>query len=266
MSITGLNARVRQLALATDMFSNVVRAIPIRAPFGRSMLVLAPHQDDEIIGCGGALALQLEAKRPAHILFLQDGGNEHEAVGMTREQLVALRNSESERAALAIGAGAPQFLGWQDLAAAATTIAEQVRGVIVERNVDSIFAPFVLDNHPDHRIANYILADALRGLDRTVRIFGYEVWSLCIPNVIVIIDDVIRRKMDALSCFAYANQAVDYSQSTIGLNMYHSRKLGAGMCRYAECFFEIPNQEYIGLVDHLRKSEFPSAKGVADSA
>jgi LmbE family N-acetylglucosaminyl deacetylase len=258
-SILSVDARVRQLAVATDLFANVLRPIPIRAPFGRSMLVLAPHQDDEIIGCGGALALQVGAKRDAHILLLQDGGNEHEAAGMSRPDLVALRNRESERAAAAIGAEPPRFLGYPDLRAASRAAAEEIRASVVERKVDAVFVPFILDSHPDHRMTNYILADALRGLDGKVRVFGYEVWSLCIPNVILPIDEEIERKLDALSCFEYANQAVDYLQSTKGLNMYHSRKLGAGICKHAECFFEAPREEYIALVDQLREAEFPTA-------
>ncbi len=46
-----IELRMLALASATDYFSNFVRAIPIRAPFGKSIVVIAPHQDDEAIGC-----------------------------------------------------------------------------------------------------------------------------------------------------------------------------------------------------------------------
>ena len=62
---------------------------------------------------------------------------------------------------------------------------EQVRGIITERKADAIFVPFVLDAHPDHRSANDILAEALKGIDWNVRVFGYEVWGLCIPNCLL---------------------------------------------------------------------------------
>jgi hypothetical protein len=88
-------------------------------------------------------------------------------------------------------------------------------------------------------------------------VFGYEVWGLTIPNVIVVIDDVIEQKLAMLACFDFANKAVDYVRSTEGLNMYRSRLLASGMCKYAECFFEIPRQEYVELTDRVRAAERP---------
>ena len=72
--------------------------------------------------------------------------------------------------------------------------------------------------------------------------------------MLVIIDEVIEDKKKMLSCFQWANTAVDYTHSTIGLNMFHSRMLGAGQCRYAERFFEVPRKEYIELVERVRAS------------
>lgn len=254
-TIENYDLRLLQLASLTDYFSNFVRAIPIQPPFGNSMLVVAPHQDDEAIGCGGALALQVRAQRPAFIVLMQDGAEGHEELGMTRQDLVALRNEESRRAAALLGIEPPRFLGHANLTANSSQAAEELREIIFDRKVDAIFAPFLLDGHPDHRTTCYIVADALKSIDWNVRVFGYEVWGLCIPNVIVVIDEVIQQKLDMLTCFEFANKALDYIQSTKGLNMYRSRMLGSGMCKYAECFFEIPRQEYIELAERVKAAE-----------
>lgn len=251
-SLGDVDLRVQQLAAAADYFSSSIRPIPIVAPFGRSMLVIAPHQDDEAIGCGGALALQVRAKGAASVVILQDGADGYDELGFTRQNLVTLRNEESRRAAAVLGLEPPGFLNHADLGAASRQAAEEVRKILIDRRVDAVFVPFILDGHPDHRTANYILAEALRAVDWNVRVFGYEVWGLCIPNVIVVIDEVMEQKIEMLSCFDFANKAVDYVQSTKGLNMYHSRMLGAGMCKYAERFFEIPRQEYIELVEKVQ--------------
>jgi N-acetylglucosamine malate deacetylase 1 len=250
-SLSGLNLRLQDLASAADLFSNAVSPIPIRAPFGESMLIVAPHQDDEAIGCGGALALQVRTGRAAHIVILQDGGDEYEDLGMRREVLVSLRNEESRRAAAVLGLASPRCLNHARLAAEAPQAIEELSAMIAEVHADAVFVPFLLDGHPDHRTANYIVAQALKTVGWKVRVLGYEVWGLTLPNVLVVIDDVIEQKLQMLSCFDYANKAVDYVHSTKGLNMYRSRLLGAGMCQYAECFFEIPRQEYIDVVERI---------------
>ena len=252
-----LDVRVAQLAAVTDYFSSSIRPIPLRAPFGRSILVVAPHQDDEAIGCRGVLALQVRAGGAASILLMQDGADGHDDLGMSRQELMSLRNDESTRAAAALGLEPPRFLNHANLLADFEKAANEVRSVMKEKQVDSIFVPLFLDGHPDHRTTNYILADALRGLDRDIRVFSYEVWGLCVPNVIVVIDEVIDQKIKMLSCYDFANKAVDYIHSTKGLNMYHSRLLGSGLCQYAEGFFEV-GLEYIELVDKIRSVDKPS--------
>lgn len=251
-SISSVEMRTRQLAAATDFFTGLLRPIPIRAPFGESVLVLAPHQDDETIGCGGALALQVRSGKRAFVLLLQDGADGCENVGMSRTQLSALRNAESERAAALLGLEPPRFLGHPDLNAAAPAITAELVRLMTERKVDAVFVPFPLDNHPDHRTTAHLLADALRSVAWPVRVFCYEVWGYCIPNVVVVIDEVAQLKSDMLARFTFANQAVDYQHTTLGLNAFHSRLLGAGECRYAERFFELPREEYIDFIARLR--------------
>jgi LmbE family N-acetylglucosaminyl deacetylase len=262
-----IDLRVQQLASMTDYFSPLVRPIPIRAPFGDSMLVVAPHQDDEIIGCGGALALQVRAGRAAFVAILQDGADGYEELGMTREALSTLRNEESRRAVAQLGIEPPLFTGYADLRANMAAATDALRRILVERKVDALFVPWMLDGHPDHRTANYIAADAIRDLPRDIRVFAYEVWGLTVPNVIVVIDEAIEQKLAMLSSFTFANKAIDYMQSTKGLNMYRTRLLGSGMSRYAECFFEAPRTEYVELADRVRLSENPAvADGVRRGA
>jgi N-acetylglucosamine malate deacetylase 1 len=250
-----IDLRMLALASVTDYFTAFVRPVRVKAPFGKSMLIVAPHQDDEAIGCGGALVLQVRSGKSAAIVLLQDGADGHEELGMPRRALTELRNEESRQAAAAVGVEAPVFLDHPRLAESVPQASEQVRGIVKQRKADAIFVPFVLDAHPDHRWANYILAEALKGIDWNIRVFGYEVWGLCIPNVLVVIDDVIEDKMRMVSCYTWANRAIDYVQSTRGLNMYHSRMLGAGECRYAERFFELPGKDYIELVERIRAAD-----------
>jgi N-acetylglucosamine malate deacetylase 1 len=250
-----LDIRLQALASATDFFSGVVTPIRITAPFGKSMLVVAPHQDDEVIGCGGALALQALSGYTASVVILHDGADEHGSVSMSRDALEELRNEESRDAAREISIAPPIFFGLRELRSSAEATAQTLRRLIEEQHVDAIFTPFVLDGHPDHRACNFILAKALVELNRTIRIFQYEVWSHCIPNVLVVIDSVADKKEKMLACFKFANKAINYSHATKGLNMFHSRLLPAGEASYVECFFELPRKEFVELVEKVEQAE-----------
>jgi len=258
--LADIDLRMLALASVTDYFSDFVRAIPIRAPFGKSMVVIAPHQDDEAIGCGGALVLQVRSGQAASVVVLQDGADACGEAGFTREALRQLRNGESGRAAALVPMAAPVFLNHEALTDSAAQVSELLE-ILASRKADAVFVPFVLDGSPDHRAANYILAGALRQVSWNVRVFGYEVWGLCIPNVILSIDDVIETKTEMIRCYDFANSALDYAHSTRGLNMFHSRMLAAGQCRYAERFFELPREEYIALTDRVRAADLPAGTG-----
>src|SRR5262249_23697487 len=77
-AVGDVDVRMQTLAAATDYLSSSVRSIPIQAPFGKSMLIVAPHQDDETIGCGGALALQVRSGNAVSIVIVQDGADGHD--------------------------------------------------------------------------------------------------------------------------------------------------------------------------------------------
>lgn len=252
--LNSLNRRTLELGAVLDHFGPTVRPIRIREPFGETMLVIAPHQDDEIIGCGGALALAARAGKPVHIIMLQDGADEHDGLGMPREALRDLRNAESSAAA-EIGGASISFLNFPDLCRDAQKASAHLRDHICRDKVDVVFTPWLLDTHQDHRTTNRILAKALRDVPHPVRVLCYEVWGLCLPNVVVVIDEVIETKRRMLECFRFANSAIDYTHTTIGLSMYRSRLLGSGTARHVEAFTEMPGTEFVELVRRLDGSD-----------
>jgi LmbE family N-acetylglucosaminyl deacetylase len=249
-----IDLNLQRLAALSDSFSGSVKPIPLEAPFGKSMLVVAPHQDDEAIGCGGVVALQARGGRPVQVVLVQDGADGCEDQGMTREQLRDLRNEESRRSAAIVGAQM-HFLNHPRLLPDAPGIVAQLAALLIQHKVDVVLTPYLLDGHLDHRHTNLLLAEALKQVSWPVRVLGYEVWGLCIPNVIVNIDAVIETKLEMLRCFTFANQALDYTNTTKGLNMYRSRLYSTGRCSYAECFFEVPREEFIALVDRIKAIE-----------
>ena len=52
-------------------------------------LVLAPHPDDEVYGCGGAVALHVQAGHRVHVVILTDGAGQAGAPEV-RERMTAI--------------------------------------------------------------------------------------------------------------------------------------------------------------------------------
>ena len=79
---------------------------PIEAsalPAAQKVLVIAPHPDDEIFGCGGAIACYAKSSVPVHVHILTDGAGY--APDAKRSQIREIRNAESTQALATLGAG-----------------------------------------------------------------------------------------------------------------------------------------------------------------
>jgi hypothetical protein len=71
----------------------------------RSILVLAPHQDDETIGAGGTLLLAKKAGVELHVLFVTDGRSKGAvSYAATPEEVVQVRNREAAEVCSLLGA------------------------------------------------------------------------------------------------------------------------------------------------------------------
>src|SRR4051794_35115145 len=80
-------------------------------------LVIAPHPDDEVLGCGGVIAPLKQAEIPVQVIIASDGSASHPgSTTYPPAVLAALRRAESE-AGLAILGVSPEdvtFTGWPD--------------------------------------------------------------------------------------------------------------------------------------------------------
>ncbi|MEH2410397.1 PIG-L deacetylase family protein [Nostoc sp.] len=62
----------------------------------KSALIFAPHQDDEVLGCGGIIALKREQGVPVKVVFVTDGGASHADYSkITREEIIQIRRQEA---------------------------------------------------------------------------------------------------------------------------------------------------------------------------
>jgi LmbE family N-acetylglucosaminyl deacetylase len=151
-------------------------------------LILAPHPDDESLGCGGLIAACVAAGRPPLVAILTDGAGSHPNSQAFPPDRLRERRAREVRAAVGILGLAPGrliFLNQPDRAAplggpgfeaASRTLLAQIRQ---ERACTAILAPWRHDPHCDHKAAS-LLASAVAS-SAAIRHIAYPVWGWTLP-------------------------------------------------------------------------------------
>lgn len=228
------------------------------------VLVLAPHPDDEIIGCGGTLSRLIEAGSSVSVLHLTDGAATSALDGAPEAARRTIRLREAELVADEMGFA--DTISWgdrqEDFVCDAGRVAE-LRAVLERTTPDLVFVPFINDPHHDHLTANRLLAAALAAgfTGCEPRIVGYEVWSLVPTNLVCTIDEQWRTKSRMLLRYRTAMKTVNYVGRCRVQAGYHARTL-LGKRGLAEAFFELSAAAYIALVGGL-KEERANASGAS---
>ena len=235
--------------------------VPIEDFSEGRVLVLAPHMDDEIIGCGGALCRHVNAGAPVTVVWLTDGSRGDPNLGLlppssslTSEQkrLVATRHHESTSAADTIGVQERIFLDEPDGALSPSPrVIERLRGIIGDSDPAVIYLPSLLDTHPDHWAATSILYECATALPNPgPRVRQYEVWSPLLANCLAGIGDQVDVKRRALEQFTSQLANLDLVECTLGLNRYRALHPAVDS-NYAEAFFESSITEFRTLYERL---------------
>lgn len=211
---------------------------PLEIPARGRVLVIAPHADDESLGCGGTLATLAAQGLEVLVVVVTDGrlgDPEHRVDG----DVVAIRQQEARAAAQVLGIGPPEFLGFPDGALERDAGLEHALASAVRRcDPDWIFTPTPDDAHRDHVVtARTVRAIWDRELPRT-RLFWYETWAPIHGNRIVDITETLATKLAALNRYELPLRYCDYTGAAEGLARYRGMLLDrtAGA---AEVFHEV---------------------------
>ena len=201
---------------------------------GERLLVLAPHPDDEVIGCGGLVALHLREGRKVHVVVATDGAQAGNA---------SQREAESRAALALLGDATIEFLGFPDRDLSdAHELDDRLAAILREWKPDLIAVPSPLEIHPDHvalsrSFCDLIARDASLFADFAVaRVAFYEVSAPLRPNALVDITSVADAKYAAIATHESQSAVRDYTSYARGLNAWRTMTLPAEV-KFAEAYW-----------------------------
>ena len=239
-------------------------------PVGEKVLVLAPHPDDETLGCGGALRLLVKSGKTVRVVFLTSGDKgdpEHSLSrvrkdrakstpsprflrGWTEEvsdgshltEYASLRESESVKALKVLGVSDYQFLRFPDreLHTHFEDVFECVRAITADYLPDTLYSPSIIELNPDHRttaeLAFRIQRESLTdsGGGKTVRLVFYEVSTPFRPNMLTDITAAFGKKKKAMKAYRSQLRLINFIDYITALNTVRALTVKAG---YVEAFW-----------------------------
>lgn len=215
-------------------------------------MVLAPHPDDETLGCGGTLYKHHLAGDGITAVFMTDGSKGDQMGGGIRgEALIELRKREAKAAAAILGIGDCLFLHNPDthLRASSDTI-RQVRRLLDSTQPDVVYVPSPFESHRDHRRTCAIAAHALAGFPRPLEVYLYEVWTPVPANCVVSID--LKAKINAIRVYqSQMDEREQYVLLAKNLALYRGFTCLSSVDVPAECFLRLDRAAFVSLARSL---------------
>ena len=183
-------------------------------------LILAPHPDDEVFGCGGALLRHVDAGDPVRVIILTDGG-----YGGSEDYLRE-RRLESLGAAALLGYGMPEFWDLPDRGLECGEPLIRRLGESIEvHGAEWVYAPSWWEIHPDHYSLALAATEAVRRCRRPLHLVLYEIGAPLAPNRLLDITAVLERKRAAMACFPSQLALQSYDRQILALNRYRTYTL-----------------------------------------
>ena len=146
---------------------------------GSEIFLIAPHQDDETLGCGGTIIKKRKDGARLKIVFITDGRKSHRKI-MPEDEMAVIRENEALKAAEKLGIEKDDvcFLRFQSgrLEKSFSSAVEKVYTLLDDMRPTSIFVPYLRDSHTEHILTNQILLKAFWLNNKRTIVYEYPVW------------------------------------------------------------------------------------------
>lgn len=216
----------------------------------KNTLIIAPHPDDEILGCGGTIGKICASGTKVFVLVATRGKKEM----YPEERILNVRN-EAKNAHKILGVSETIFLDFPapdlDMVSMAE-ISGEIHKIIEDYNISTIYLPHHGDIHHDHKVifqAGLVAARPVGG-NSVKKIFSYETLSetewatpngedAFIPTRFVNITDFFALKLNAMKCFKSQLRDFPNPRSLKGIEVLANLRGSTVGFYYAEAFMTI---------------------------
>lgn len=223
----------------------------------KSVLVLAPHQDDEVIGAGGLLTQLRDQGSKITIAYLTDGVMTDEVNDFEDSYWVEQRRNESIDCCGVLSANRYE-LGISNRSCVITLdVIKMLAGIIKREKPDVLLLPWFLDAPAKHRLANYLLylTETLEVLPN-YSIIGYQVRGHIYSNTFADITSCLKEKAELIK--TYVSQIENfhrYDHQYTGSAAWNSRFLSPEWRKktqqYLELFLYARKKQYLEVVETI---------------
>jgi LmbE family N-acetylglucosaminyl deacetylase len=148
----------------------------------RRAVVIAPHPDDETLGCGATIARKRAAGTDVTVVIVADGRYAQPwSTEISPSSLATIRSAEVLRACEQLGVPREEVLqlGLEDthVAEHESRLVDELYDVLADRRPQEVLVVCDLDHHPDHRVVNRAAREALARLAYNPEVLEFPVWS-----------------------------------------------------------------------------------------
>ena len=209
-----------------------------------TVLVIAAHPDDEVLGVGGTIRRHADAGDSVHILVVTEGTTaQYDDAAIIEQKRAQVRESGS-----ILGVDDTQFADLPDMQL--DTIAHTELNAVLEDAItavqpDTIYTHTASGLNEDHRLIHRSTLVAARPHSGVTDIYSYFVgssseWSPSTPEfdprMFVNIDETIETKIEAMECYATELRPYPHPRSPKRVREYAAYFGGHVGARYAEAF------------------------------
>ena len=219
----------------------------------KNILIIAPHNDDEILGCGGIMSKYIKQGKTVYVAIVTNGFLG--APELFSEEGTKELQGEAKKAHNYLGVQETFLLDFPAVnldAIPAYKLSLALSKIISDFRIDTLYIPHRGDIHKDHRITYEAALVAGRPVNNCTvkRIYAYETLSetewaapfgddVFIPTVFVNIEEDIQAKVEAFRFFNSQIKEFPHTRSPEIIRVLSNFRGATVGCKNAESFMLI---------------------------